>query len=162
MIRRKAWGAKPLTAYNWNIDPQYRTGIIIHHSVTPEGKSRQDVEATLRQIDDGDRREGYGGIGYNLAVDYAGRIYVARGINRIGAHAADANSRNYGICYIGDGRVRISQDAVKAIRRAVDRLQQHSGKKLRVYGHKDINPTACPGDKIYKLIKDGKFSVPYR
>ncbi len=162
MITRKEWGAKPLTAYAWKIEPSYRTGVVIHHSVTPEGKTIEQVKATLRQIDDGDRRQGYGGIGYNLAVDYAGRIYAARGMNRMGAHTADANSRNYGVCYIGDGRVRITDDAVRAIRQVVHRLQQNSDKKLRIYGHRDLVATACPGEKIYKLIKDGKFNVPHK
>lgn len=162
MISRKDWGAKPITKYNYKIEPSYRTGIAIHHSVTAEGKSRQDVESILRQIDDYQRAKGYGGIGYNIAVDYAGRIYAARGMNRMGVHVVDANSRNYGVVYIGDGRVRITNDAVKGIRQVVHRLQQNSDKKLRVYGHKDLYATACPGDKIYKLIKDGRFNVPHR
>lgn len=157
LIPRRVWGAKPLTAYSYKIPNSYRTGIIIHHSVTPEGTSRQQVQATLRQIDDGDRRQGYGGIGYNLAVDYAGRIYRARGIQIIGAHAADNNGRNWGICYIGDGRNRITPDAVKAIQKAVDLLTRKAGHRLQILGHQDVNATACPGPKIQKLVEDGTF-----
>lgn len=161
MITRKQWGAKPLTAYTYRIEPAYRTGIIIHHSVTAEGKSRAEVEAILRQIDDDHRAQGWGGIGYNLAVDYAGRIYRARGINIIGCHAQDNNGHNYGICYIGDGRKRITNAAVDAIRTCVSTLQQRSDKRLKIQGHRDVNPTACPGDKIQQLITSGKFRVPY-
>lgn len=161
MITRKEWGAKPLTAYTYKIEPSYRTGVVVHHSVTAEGKSRPEVEAILRQIDDQHRSQGWGGIGYNLAVDYAGRIYRARGINIIGCHAADNNGRNYGVCYIGDGRDRITNAAVEAIRQCVKLLQQRSDKRLKIMGHQDLNATACPGPKIQKLVNEGKFRVQH-
>lgn len=162
MITRKEWGAKPLTAYNYKIEPAYRTGIAIHHSVTAEGRSRPEVESILRQIDDYQRSKGYGGIGYNIAVDYAGRIYAARGMNRMGVHVVDANSRNYGVVYIGNGDKRITDDAVVGIRKVVRLLQQNSDRKLRIYGHRDLYATACPGAEIYRLIKRGRIAVPHR
>jgi predicted amino acid racemase len=157
LIPRRVWGAKPLTAYSNKVPHSYRTGIIIHHSVTPEGTSRQQVQAILRQIDDGDRRQGYGGIGYNLAVDYAGRIYRARGIGVLGAHAGDANGRNFGVCYIGDGRKRITPEAVRAIRKTVDLLTRKAGHRLTIMGHQDVNATACPGPTIQRLVDNGSF-----
>lgn len=160
-ITRKQWGAKPLTAYSNIISPSYRTGVVIHHSVTPEGKSQADVMATLRSIDALHRSKGYGGIGYNMAVDYAGRVYRARGMNVMGAHTSNANGRNYGIVYIGDGRKRITDEAVTSMQRVIARMQKNSKKKLKVYGHQDLAETACPGTKIYKLIKKGTFDVPY-
>lgn len=161
MIKREDWGAKPLTAYSNTISPSYRTGVVVHHSVTSEGKSQKDVEAMLRMIDNMHRSKGYGGIGYNLAVDYAGRVYEARGINIMGCHTSNANGKNYGVVYIGDGRERITKEAVDAIQRVVNRLQNNSKKKLKVYGHQDLWATACPGPKIQKLVEDGTFAQPY-
>ncbi|CAB4153226.1 lysozyme [uncultured Caudovirales phage] len=161
MIKRTDWGAKPLTAYSTRIDPTYRTGVVIHHSVTSEGKSQKDVEAILRMIDGLHRSKGYGGIGYNIAVDYAGRVYEARGVNTIGAHVVNANGHNYGIVYIGDGRERITDEAVEAIQGLVNKLQVNSKKKLKVYGHQELWATACPGPKIQKLVANGKFDFPY-
>ena len=161
-ITRAAWGAKPLTAWSQHVAPSYRTGVVIHHSVTAEGKSRKQVEATLRQIDDLHRAKGYGGIGYNVVVDYAGRIYRARGVNRMGCHTVNNNARYFGVCYIGDGRKRITPEATKAIQNVVARLQKKSGHKLDVVGHQDLYATACPGDKIYKKIQQGVFDVPYK
>ena len=159
---RAQWGAKPLTAYSNVISPSYRTGVVIHHSVTAEGNSKADVMATLRSIDAYHRSKGYGGIGYNIAVDYAGRVYRARGVNIMGAHVSNANGRNYGIVYIGNGSKRITDEAVKSMQQVIARLQRNSKKKLKVYGHKDLAETACPGTKIYKLIKNGTFNVPYK
>jgi hypothetical protein len=161
MIKRTQWGAKPLTAYSQKIAPPVRTTIVIHHSVTAEGKTQGQVEAILRRIDDQHRGNGWGGIGYNLAVDYDGKIYEARGIDILGAHASGANTKGYGICYIGDGRNGITPKAIEGVKAAIVMLQNHSAKKLKVVGHKDVNSTACPGDKIYLLVAGGKFSIKY-
>lgn len=161
IIKRQQWGAKPLTAYTNTISPARRSRIVVHHSVTSEGRTRAQVERILRRIDDQHRGNGWGGIGYNLAVDYAGRIYEARGIDIQGAHARGANFDGYGIVYIGDGRTRITPKAVNAIKGLVVSLQRRSSKKLNVVGHKDVNSTACPGDKIYDLVKSGDFNMNY-
>jgi hypothetical protein len=161
IIKRQQWGAKPLTAYTSTIRPALRTRIVIHHSVTSEGTSQAQVESILRRIDDQHRGNGWGGIGYNLAVDYDGRVYEARGIDIQGAHARGANTNGYGIVYIGDGRKGITPKAVDAIKGLVASLQRHSSKKLDVVGHKDVNSTACPGDKIYDLVKSGSFNMNY-
>lgn len=161
MIRRAQWGAPPLTRYTNRISPSYRTGIIIHHTVTPEGKSQEDVEAMLRMIDKSHKARNCGGIGYNLVVDYAGRLYEARGIDVMGCHTADANARNYGIAYMGDTRKNVTPEAIARIKRAIDLLQRNSNKKLEVTGHGLIRATACPGTKLRKLIEDGEFRRPY-
>jgi N-acetylmuramoyl-L-alanine amidase len=161
MIKRAQWGAKPLTAYSQKVAPPVRNQVVIHHSVTSEGKTQAQVEATLRRIDDQHRKNGWGGIGYNLAVDYDGRIYEARGIDILGAHASGENTKSYGICYIGDGRKGITSKAVEGIKAAIVMLQNHSAKKLKVVGHRDVGSTACPGDKIYVIIKSGDFSIKY-
>lgn len=156
-ITRLEWGASPLTAYSNKIAPSYREGIVIHHSVTSEGGSLSAVKSILRQIDALHHREGYGGIGYNIAVDYAGRVYRARGVNVQGAHTVNANAKNYGVVYIGDGRKRITPEAVNAIQDVVDYLEGHSKKRLKIYGHQDLWATACPGPKIQKLVENGTF-----
>jgi hypothetical protein len=161
IIKREQWGAKPLTAYSNTIGPARRTRIVIHHSVTSEGTSQAQVESILRRIDDQHRGKGWGGIGYNLAVDYDGRVYEARGIDIMGAHSYGANTNGYGVVYIGDGRKGITPKAVNAIKGLVASLQGRSSKKLNVVGHKDVNSTACPGDKIYDLVKSGAFNMQY-
>ena len=161
MITRKQWGALPVTKYKEKIAPPVRTQVVIHHSVTSEGKTQAQVEATLRNIDKQHRGNGWGGIGYNLAVDYDGRIYEARGLDILGAHASGVNTKSYGICYIGDGRKGITDKGVAGIQKAIALVQNHSAKKLKVVGHRDVNSTACPGDKIYVLITGKKFEIQW-
>lgn len=158
MISRKQWGATPLTRFTNKIKPSYRTGIVIHHSVTAEGKSLAEVARILKQIEAGHLARNLGGIGYNLAVDFAGRIYEARGINVLGAHTADANARNYGIVFIGDTRKRITDDAVDGLKQAIAMLEKNSKKDLQLFGHGDLRPTACPGPKLNALIESGALA----
>jgi hypothetical protein len=161
MIKRSQWGAKPLTEYSNSIKPELRSQVVIHHSVTGEGKTQAEVESILRGIDGFHRGKGWGGIGYNLAVDYAGRVYEARGIDIQGAHAYGANTNGYGIVYIGDGRKGVTFEAVQAIRTLVIELQTRSLKKLKVVGHNQVNKTACPGTHLEAELKKGTFEVAY-
>lgn len=158
MITRAAWGAKTLNAYASKVEPSKRTGIVIHHSVTAQGKSQAAVEKILRQIDDQHRGKGWGGIGYNLAVDYAGRIYEARGLNVLGAHTAGANTANYGIVYIGDGRKPVPTAAVEALRACVVTCRSNSAKRLPVAPHSVFYATECPGKNLFTLVQSGTFN----
>jgi len=134
---------------------------VVHHTVYPEGASQEDVEALLRDIDQYHRKLESGGIGYNLVVDYAGRVYEARGIDVMGAHTARVNRHNYGVAYMGDTRIRVTSDAVEAIRRVVDLLQGHSAKSLAVAGHNQFGDTLCPGTHLDTLVRSGEFKRPF-
>jgi hypothetical protein len=161
IITRKEWGAKPLTAYDSKVAPAARVGVVIHHSVTAEGTNQESVSSILRGIDSFHRGKGWGGIGYNFAVDHKGRIYEARGMDVLGVHAAGSNTANYGICYIGNSDKNLTSAAIKAIQELIDYLQIHSKKKLKVVGHKDVNQTGCPGKKLYTRIQNGAFEITY-
>jgi hypothetical protein len=162
MITRSDWGAGRLTAYTSTIKPANRTGIIIHHSVTAEGTTEASVSSILRTIDGFHRRKGWGGIGYNFAVDHAGRVYEARGRDIIGVHAAGSNTANFGICFIGNSDKKLTPKAVAAIAKLVENLQNAAGKNLKVQGHRDVNSTGCPGSKLYTEIKAGTFNIKYK
>lgn len=152
MIRRKDWGALPINAYKYRVDPDRRTGIVIHHSVTEMGRSQDDVMEILRRIDKQHQDKGWGGIGYNYAVDYAGRVYEARGMNWLGAHTAGHNTANYGIVFIGDGRKTVPTSAVAGIRQLVRICEMNSQRQLVVRGHRQLGQTQCPGGKLQALI----------
>jgi hypothetical protein len=162
MITRSEWGAGRLTAYTSTIKPANRTGIIIHHSVTSQGTTEASVSSILRTIDGFHRRKGWGGIGYNFAVDHQGRVYEARGRDIIGVHASGSNTANFGICFIGNSDKKVTPKAVAAIAKLVENLQNAAGKNLKVQGHRDVNSTGCPGSKLYTEIKAGTFNIKYK
>jgi hypothetical protein len=162
MITRSDWGAGRLTAYTSTIKPANRTGIVIHHSVTSQGTTEASVSSILRTIDGFHRRKGWGGIGYNFAVDHQGRVYEARGRDIIGVHASGSNTANFGICFIGNSDKKLTPKAVAAIAKLVENLQNAAGKNLKVQGHRDVNSTGCPGSKLYTEIKAGTFNIKYK
>lgn len=162
MISRSNWGAGRLTAHTSTIKPGNRTGIIIHHSVTGQGTTEASVSSILRTIDGFHRRKGWGGIGYNFAVDHQGRVYEARGRDIVGVHAAGSNTANFGICFIGNSDNKLTPKAIAAIAKLVENLQNAAGKKLKVQGHRDVNSTGCPGSKLYTEIQANTFNIKYK
>jgi hypothetical protein len=89
-------------------------------------------------------------------------VYEARGRDIIGVHASGSNTVNFGICFIGNSDKKVSDKAVAAIAKLVENLQNASGKKLKVQGHRDVNSTGCPGSKLYTEITAGTFNIRYK
>lgn len=125
------------------------------------------------------RTLGWADIGYNVLVDKYGRIFEGRsgGLHRNiqGAHASGFNRGSFGISVMGD---YTSTSVSSAARTAVSRLagwkllstfQQSvwggatwtsigSGTRFpegstrslpKIMGHRDVNYTACPGNRLY-------------
>ena len=110
---------------------------------------------------------GWGDIGYNYLIDPLGNIYEGRygGDKVIGAHALCHNNGSLGIAIIGNyENHQIPEPAAEALVSLVaKKSKQHSidpkgnsvfrGKKLaNIYGHRDVRPTACPGEMLYAFL----------
>ena len=126
---------------------------------------------------------GWNDIGYNFLVDRFGGTYVGRsgGVRKavVGAHAQGFNSQSTGAASIGTHtKDPISSDAMQAFVDVIAwKLALHatkakgktrlvsgggrvnkfpSGKKVRVrrvFGHRRVNQTACPGGRLAKKLK---------
>ncbi len=157
-VKREQWGALPRQGdANWTTAPSNRTGVVAHYDggETPRTEARE--RELLRVYDRHHYGNGWGGIGYNLAIGpVTGNIYEARGIDHIGAHAGGANTRNYGIIFIG-GEGNLSEKAKAAGREAYAMLSDRSGRRLQQLCHSDINSTGCPGNTIRSWVKGGGF-----
>ena len=126
---------------------------------------------------------GWNDVGYNFLVDRFGEVYVGRsgGVRKavVGAHAQGFNSQATGVASIGTHTSASISDAAEDS--FVDviawKLALHgtkaggktrlvsgggsvnkfpSGKKVRVkrvFGHRRVNKTACPGGKLKKALK---------
>lgn len=110
---------------------------------------------------------GWGDIGYNYIIDPLGNIYEGRfgGDKVIGAHAQCYNHGSLGIAVIGDYE---NNEVPEPALQALIWLIGLKGKELKidpqgaslfrgknlanVFGHKDVRPTACPGEKLYGLL----------
>jgi hypothetical protein len=147
IITRSDWGARSPRSQATTTWAQ-RTEFVVHYSEGP-------TTDTPRQIQDFhmDTR-GWSDIGYNFLVDVQGRIYQGRGWLTIGAHATGHNTSAVGVCMIGrDGDATAA--AKQAIRWLYDEACRHAGRTLTRRGHRDVNPTDCPGDQLYAWVRAG-------
>jgi len=145
----KAWLLKPSAGFD---------RITVHHI----GKSQNHDTAKNSVVHDLDgvitehMDRNYGDIGYHFVVDYAGRLWEARSLAYEGAHVSGQNEKNIGIVCMGNFDLQQpSEDQMTTVEQIVTVLEEHySIKSNRLFGHRDLGQTACPGDKLYpKVIK---------
>lgn len=96
-------------------------------------------------------KRGYAAIGYNVAVFPSGRVYVARGLDKVGAHDEKNNSRAMGIVICGNYQTQAPSAALlQTVRRTITYLANKGYVKrgAKVILHGDDGTTACPGKNL--------------
>ena len=160
-VSRSGWKAPALTGSALNTTAKKnRTGVVVHWDGGRNPKNRADAIVLLKAYDAQHRKQGWGGIGYNLAVDpVSGDVFEARGLNKEGAHAANANTPNLGVILIG-GKGNLTDMGKRGLRDAYLKCLEYTGKKsLKQLVHSDINSTSCPGADIKKWVKAGGLTA---
>lgn len=130
----------------------------VHHTVN-NVTSQADEEATLRSIQRAHMRprwlggRGWSDIAYNWLIGQAtGTIYEGRGWGRVGgATGSPYDARSVSFALLGDGRRGLSDDVVDAFVEVIGRgvFLDALRSPVRIRGHRDVYPTACPGDVLY-------------
>jgi N-acetyl-anhydromuramyl-L-alanine amidase AmpD len=103
------------------------------------------------------KETGYGDIGYHFVIDPYGRVLEGRELAYKGAHAyGDNNIGNIGICLIGNfDKEKPTKAALESLQRVIEHLRKtYSIAKSRVYGHRELKPTECPGDNLMKWLQN--------
>lgn len=152
IVSRSSWGARAPKSTSYTTWAQ-RTGFMIHYSAA-------SADQTPRAIQDYHMNtNGWSDIGYNFLVSSkTGTIYEGRGWLVIGAHAANNNVANIGVCVIGNdvaNRQDVSDAARSAINRLYEEANRRKGSKLAVRWHSQVNSTSCPGDELRAWIRNG-------
>ncbi|XP_053159829.1 N-acetylmuramoyl-L-alanine amidase [Hemicordylus capensis] len=162
IIPRCMWRARPYKGTPTQL--KLPLGFVyIHHTHSPRKPCltfpacAADMRSMQRFHQD-DR--GWDDIGYSFVAGSDGYLYQGRGWHWVGAHTRGYNSKGYGISFIGDYMQALpdpwAMDLVKdnfmkcAVRGS--RLQGN----YTVYGHRQMGPTLCPGDKLFKEIETWK------
>lgn len=113
---------------------------------------------------------GWSDIGYNFAVDQAGRIWQCRTTdwkgNRVGAHSAsatnpDANQERVGVLFILGANEQPTKAMIEAFQHwRWDRFITGWGSKLDLRGHGQVPgaSTSCPGSAVRTLISNGTLA----
>ncbi len=101
----------------------------------------------LSSILAGHRQRGWADIGYHYIIDRAGRVIEGRSTRYQGAHVSETNEHNLGIMILGNFDKQSPNQAQINSAHAFIRqmLVQHRVPTSRLYTHRELKPTACPG-----------------
>jgi hypothetical protein len=166
IVSRQAWGANEALRYNaqgeiWPVAYAPVEHLVIHHTDTA---NFQDPLVAIRSVYYYHTVvRGWGDIGYNYLVDFLGNVYEGRvgGEGAVAGHAAGYNERTAGIGTIGrfdfEAATPEAQTALVWITAWAGRNLNPLGAKPfgeiaslpTICAHRDVNPTACPGDALY-------------
>lgn len=146
-------------------------GIAVHwpgtttnaYGVEPAGDVRDRLVAWRDYHVNG---RGWSDIGYNYAIDQAGRQWELRGLDRVGAHSAskanpDANHEWLGLLLIlGDEEAPTPEMITAFSRFRADRFLARYPAAWRIVGHQDVPgaSTECPGRHVMRLIDSGRLA----
>ena len=188
---RKDWGAKGPRKGCPVEKTKVNKAVIIHHTSGSNSYSQSQVPSILRGIQ-GYHQNGrkWCDIGYNMVVDKWGNIYEARsgGLTDavIGAHAGGFNTSTFGVAVLGTYSKPVNSSTLNSLKKIVSWQGQlwgydPSGKvKLtskggtskykkgtertlpRVFGHRDVGNTDCPGNGLYSQLPKLRISQPVK
>ncbi|XP_055638240.1 peptidoglycan-recognition protein SC2-like [Toxorhynchites rutilus septentrionalis] len=155
IINRAGWGAR--SASTGTLPNRPAPWVVIHHTAgahcTTDAACAQQMRNIQAMHIDTNR---WADIGYNWCVGENGAAYEGRGWGRQGAHAPSFNDRSVGICVLGTFTNGIPNVAA---RNAVQQLIScgvaagHISNSYWLIGHRQANPTACPGDAFFNHIR---------
>lgn len=74
-------------------------------------------------------------------------IFKGRGFEAVPASQEGHNTGNVSVCVIADGNDRIRRSTFKALAYIARRCPART-----VKGHRDVNATGCPGDRLYSKV----------
>lgn len=160
--RRSAWAERrPLSTKLKTAS--YFSRLTIHHSgaLVVRDTERQAVIDDLNSVLEAHARIRYGDIGYHFVIDYAGRLWEGRSLSYEGAHVSSENESNIGVMLLGNfEKQKPSAAQLESLSTLTALLRRHFDiPGRRVYGHRDIGASACPGRYLYPhvvALKSGK------
>ena len=155
IVTRQEWGARDSVTINNMTTPV--SFVFIHHTAMSYCHNQHDCSQELRTIQNFhmDTR-GWDDIGYNFLIGEDGRVYEARGWDRIGAHTYGWNDVAVAFSIMGNYKDRIPNDKALSALKNIINCGLSKGKithNYKMYGHRDVRSTECPGNKLYELIE---------
>eukprot|EP00105_Crassostrea_gigas_P006403 XP_011420323.1 PREDICTED: peptidoglycan-recognition protein SC2 isoform X1 [Crassostrea gigas] len=156
IISRSEWGARTPTHHNGRL-PTTPGHVYIHHGATPGCHTKADCIQRVQSYQNYHMdSHGWSDIGYSFVIGEDGNVYEGRGWDTVGAHTLHHNTDGLGFCVMGNFMTHAPNDlAINAVKSLIHCGVQ-MGKITHNYvlkGHRDVGQTACPGDKLYALIK---------
>ncbi|XP_035209352.1 peptidoglycan-recognition protein 1-like [Stegodyphus dumicola] len=156
MVSRDRWGARLSLDNTTNSMPVPH--LFIHHTVTPQCNDLISCSRRMRGMQNYHMDDlGWDDIGYNFLIGGDGRVYVARGWTRMGAHTYGFNRNSIAFSLIGDFTEQPPSEIMLNATRSLIRCAEDQGyvaENYKLHGHRDAGCTECPGSALYALIKE--------
>lgn len=155
IVSREEWGARPSKEISYMGTPV--EVVFIHHTAMKDCQTMEECieEVKIIQNFHMDNR-GWDDIGYNFLIGEDGNVYEGRAWDRIGAHTLGWNDVAVAFSIMGDFRNKLPKaSTLHALKTMID-LGVKLGKIARdykLYGHRNVRDTECPGDVLYDHIK---------
>lgn len=139
-------------------------GLVIHYDSVDQGLERKTHTSCIaywqrtRDFHRGPARQ-WVDIGYSFGACPHGYVFEGRGLNRAQAAQPSGNTTYYSVTLMSGP----SEDPTAAQINAVRELRawlMEKGVGALVKGHRDFYATSCPGDRLYRLVRDGTFAKP--
>lgn len=147
--------------------PRIRSAAIVELTVHYTGApavnvAKNDVAAYIKRIEREHKArpgENMSTLGYNFLIDEFGRVWEGRGWGtRNGANGTQSNDTSISVCIlVGVKDNKISPVVIDAVRALRAEASRRFKRELIVKGHRDHKATSCPGEEIYKLVRNGAF-----
>lgn len=147
IVSRAEWGARPaesITPVSW----AQRREFIVHYSAASKTQTVRSIQNFHMDV------RGWSDIGYNFLCDVDGTLYMGRGWDALGTHTVGHNTSGIAVCFIGTD-ADVTPEAMASIRWLADEADRLKGSRLAHYGHRDLDETSCPGDRLHAWVHAG-------
>jgi len=154
LMRRWEWARTPLKSQLLKDAVSYDRLTVHHSGSVVDDLSEQSVMEHLEGIVAGHIERGYGDIGYHFMIDRSGCVWEGRSLTHEGAHVFAQNERNVGVMLLGNfDEQHPSHKQTASMDEIVSLLcERYRIKRQRVYGHRDLAPSICPGKNLYPHV----------
>jgi N-acetyl-anhydromuramyl-L-alanine amidase AmpD len=130
--------------------------ITVHHTgdTVKSFADENSVRFALQNILTDHCNRNFGDIGYHFVIDPEGKVWQARSMAYDGAHVSGQNSSNVGVMILGNFESNQPSDGqISTMILMVNAMCERFGiKKHRVFGHRDIGASLCPGRNLYEEV----------
>src|SRR5690606_27031186 len=156
------WGASGASYAN------PKKGLVVHYDGSNQNLAAKDHSACIaywkntRKFHTGPAR-GWADLGYSFGACPHSYVFEGRGLYKYQAAqgTTPGNRDYYSVTLMCGPSDEITDAQVNAVRQLREWLMEPATSIAgTVKGHRDFVSTSCPGDKLYRMVRDGVFSQP--
>ncbi len=132
--------------------------LTLHHSATTHTAEQNLGEKLQKMQAWGENDRNWFDIPYHFMIDIDGSILEARNYRYVGDTNTRYDPRGHFLinCFGNYSEAEPNIEQLKSIAGLMAwATAEFSIEPLKIYGHRDLATTSCPGDNLYKYIEDG-------